>query len=389
MENETPNSPASSSSRPGNPQGSLYSGIPDRQTVQVIQQALSRQPSTAAQYLQQMYAAQQQHLMLQTAALQQQSLTAAQQANLAASRAPPGSVASQQSPSPTMVQRPQTISAPSSTSSAVAPQAVLLGNAASPALSTNQAQMYLRAQMLIFTPTSTVSSVPPEVSPGATTQSPTISTQVQNLAVRGGSIGQSQLHSLKTATATANPHPLTNREISENHRKAEYQGPASKTLIPVTVHPIIAPVCSPQLIHPQRSLQIQPRPALTLSHPCVTSPPITSQAALAPPFTCAETNGHRHSPATQVPQQCPGLPGQEVTAQRRLLPASSTVILQSPAAPGATPPAAEIPYKRCSSISPLVKGQPPVRVAAVSSTQTAVSMTRASDHYRAHGESRS
>lgn len=50
----------------------------------VIQQALHRQPNTAAQYLQQMYAAQQQHLMLQTAALQQQHLTSAQLQSLAA-----------------------------------------------------------------------------------------------------------------------------------------------------------------------------------------------------------------------------------------------------------------------------------------------------------------
>lgn len=52
---------------------------------QVFQQALHRQPNTAAQYLQQMYAAQQQHLMLQTAALQQQhSLSTAQLQSLAA-----------------------------------------------------------------------------------------------------------------------------------------------------------------------------------------------------------------------------------------------------------------------------------------------------------------
>lgn len=61
----------------------------------MIQQALHRQPSTAAQYLQQMYAAQQQHLMLQTAALQQQHLGSAQLQSLAAvqqvgtPRAPP------------------------------------------------------------------------------------------------------------------------------------------------------------------------------------------------------------------------------------------------------------------------------------------------------------
>ena len=52
---------------------------------QVFQQALHRQPNTAAQYLQQMYAAQQQHLMLQTAALQQQhNLSTAQLQSLAA-----------------------------------------------------------------------------------------------------------------------------------------------------------------------------------------------------------------------------------------------------------------------------------------------------------------
>lgn len=51
----------------------------------MFQQALHRQPNTAAQYLQQMYAAQQQHLMLQTAALQQQhSLSTAQLQSLAA-----------------------------------------------------------------------------------------------------------------------------------------------------------------------------------------------------------------------------------------------------------------------------------------------------------------
>ncbi|KAK2521542.1 hypothetical protein Q9233_010786 [Columba guinea] len=138
MENEQLPAPAPASSaggtattpsstgaaRPPAPQISVYSGIPDRQTVQVIQQALHRQPNTAAQYLQQMYAAQQQHLMLQTAALQQQHLTSAQLQSLAAV---------QQSVGPG--------------ASGIAQQAVLLGNAASPALTASQAQMYLRAQM--------------------------------------------------------------------------------------------------------------------------------------------------------------------------------------------------------------------------------------------------
>lgn len=74
------------------PQISVYSGS-DRHAVQVIQQALHRPPSSAAQYLQQMYAAQQQHLMLHTAALQQQHLSSSQLQSLAAVQVRPvGSV---------------------------------------------------------------------------------------------------------------------------------------------------------------------------------------------------------------------------------------------------------------------------------------------------------
>nr|KAF6478320.1 polyhomeotic-like protein 3 [Molossus molossus] len=75
-----------SSSRMQPPQISVYSGS-DRHAVQVIQQALHRPPSSAAQYLQQMYAAQQQHLMLHTAALQQQHLSSSQLQSLAAVQA--------------------------------------------------------------------------------------------------------------------------------------------------------------------------------------------------------------------------------------------------------------------------------------------------------------
>ncbi|XP_053516356.1 polyhomeotic-like protein 2 isoform X2 [Artibeus jamaicensis] len=192
------------SGRPTGPQISVYSGIPDRQTVQVIQQALHRQPSTAAQYLQQMYAAQQQHLMLQTAALQQQhlssaqlqSLAAVQQASLVANRpgSTSGSSVSAQAPaqsssinlaaSPAAAQfinRAQSVN--SATASGIAQQAVLLGNTSSPALTASQAQMYLRAQMLIFTPTATVATVQPELGTGSPARPPTPA-QVQNLTLR-------------------------------------------------------------------------------------------------------------------------------------------------------------------------------------------------------------
>lgn len=201
------------------PQISIYSGISDRQTVQVFQQALHRQPNTAAQYLQQMYAAQQQHLMLQTAALQQhslstaqlQSLAAVQQASIAAGRqssSQNGTSSQQTGPtqatinlttSPAaaqLISRAQNIS---STPTSISQQAVLLGSQSSPTLTPSQAQMYLRQQMaqqsnlvqvarslgravplssqLIFTPVTAVQS---ESATQASSQN-----QAQNLAIRG------------------------------------------------------------------------------------------------------------------------------------------------------------------------------------------------------------
>ncbi|XP_041129353.1 polyhomeotic-like protein 2 isoform X2 [Polyodon spathula] len=239
----TVTSSSSSNGRQPVPQISVYSGIPDRQTVQVIQQALHRQPNTAAQYLQQMYAAQQQHLMLQTAALQQQhlssaqlqSLAAVQQASLAASRQGSnqnGSTSQQTGSSQTtlnlatspaaaqLISRAQSVN---SAASGIAQQAVLLGNSSTTGLTASQAQMYLRAQMaqqsnlvqvarslgravplspqLIFTPTATVTAIQQEVSNQSTGQQ-TASSQVQNLALRSqqgpttASPSQAQLQSL-------------------------------------------------------------------------------------------------------------------------------------------------------------------------------------------------
>ncbi|XP_062889372.1 polyhomeotic-like protein 2 isoform X4 [Mobula hypostoma] len=224
---------SSASARQPVPQISVYSGLPDRQTVQVIQQALHRQPNTAAQYLQQMYAAQQQHLMLQTAALQQQhlssaqlqSLAAVQQASLAATRqgsSPNGSVSQQPASSQTtinlatspaaaqLISRAQTVN---SGATGIAQQAVLLGNSNSPALTASQAQMYLRAQMLIFTPTATVAAVQPEVTVSPGNQQSAVS-QVQNLAIRNqqsaatAAAVQPQLQSVTLkASAPATPAP--------------------------------------------------------------------------------------------------------------------------------------------------------------------------------------
>ncbi|XP_023683287.2 polyhomeotic-like protein 2b isoform X2 [Paramormyrops kingsleyae] len=230
----TTSTTSTSAGRQAVPQISVYSGIPDRQTVQVIQQALHRQPSTAAQYLQQMYAAQQQHLMLQTAALQQQqlssaqlqSLAAVQQATIAAGRqgSNQNGTTSQHAGSTQttinlttspaaahLISRAQNVS---SAPSAISQQAVLLGNASSPALTASQAQMYLRAQMLIFTPTATVTAVQPD----ATTQSAgqqSATAQVQNLAIRSqqgaasSSPSQAQLQGLSLKQSPLSVQPTS------------------------------------------------------------------------------------------------------------------------------------------------------------------------------------
>ncbi|XP_072308260.1 polyhomeotic-like protein 2b isoform X2 [Eucyclogobius newberryi] len=223
------------------PQISVYSGIPDRQTVQVFQQALHRQPNTAAQYLQQMYAAQQQHLMLQTAALQQQhnlstaqlqSLAAVQQASIAAGRqtSSQNGTSSQTGSTQTtinlttspaaaqLISRAQSIS---STPTSISQQAVLLGSPSSSTLTASQAQMYLRAQMaqqnnlvqvarslgravpqLIFTPTATVTAV--QSDSANSTQN-----QVQNLAIRGQQgAASSSAQTLQALSLKQTPVPI-------------------------------------------------------------------------------------------------------------------------------------------------------------------------------------
>uniref|UniRef100_A0A1A7Y5J6 Polyhomeotic-like 2a n=1 Tax=Iconisemion striatum TaxID=60296 RepID=A0A1A7Y5J6_9TELE len=234
------------------PQISVYSGLPDRQTVQVFQQALHRQPNTAAQYLQQMYAAQQQHLMLQTAALQQhslstaqlQSLAAVQQASIAAGRqtSSQNGTSSQQTGSTQatinlttspaaaqLISRAQSIS---STPTSISQQAVLLGSQSSPALTASQAQMYLRTQMvarslgravplssqLIFTPAATVTAVQSESSTQASSQN-----QVQNLAIRG------QQGATTSSSQTQTPQALTLKQSPVPIQPASLKNPSQGT----------------------------------------------------------------------------------------------------------------------------------------------------------------
>ncbi|XP_077168104.1 polyhomeotic-like protein 2 isoform X2 [Paroedura picta] len=382
-----------SNGRQTGPQISVYSGIPDRQTVQVIQQALHRQPNTAAQYLQQMYAAQQQHLMLQTAALQHQhlsstqlqSLAAVQQASLAANRqnSSSGNNGSVQTPpqQPTinlaaspaaaqLINRAQSVNS-AAAASGIAQQAVLLGNASNPALTASQAQMYLRAQMLIFTPTATVAAVQPE---GATptTQPSTTTAQVQNSALRTQqtvtqgltSSPSQQLPTLAMKPApnnSGNPSassasqgkaaglaPGTKGGLAEHaqdqFRKGEAGGgggsngpaggsdgrgiAATRTVTPVTNHPLIAPAYSPlqahQLVQQKpmqhqfviQQQQLQPRPQL---HP----PQL--QAVPAPGLQAQAHSQSQPPPAHQPQYQSSGQhkPGPNQASQHSAHPSGS------------------------------------------------------------------
>ncbi|KAM5335412.1 polyhomeotic-like protein 3 isoform 6-T6 [Glossophaga mutica] len=213
-----------SSSRMQQPQISVYSGS-DRHAVQVIQQALHRPPSSAAQYLQQMYAAQQQHLMLHTAALQQQHLSSSQLQSLAAVQASLSSG------------RPST----------------------SPTGSVTQ-QSSMSQTSLIFTPATTVAAVQsdiPVVSSSSSCQS--AATQVQNLTLRSQKLGvlsSSQNGPPKSTSQTQsltichNKTTVTSSKISqrdpspENNRKGESPSLESRSTAVTrtsSIHQLIAP----------------------------------------------------------------------------------------------------------------------------------------------------
>uniref|UniRef100_A0A8C7J0W9 Polyhomeotic-like protein 2 n=1 Tax=Oncorhynchus kisutch TaxID=8019 RepID=A0A8C7J0W9_ONCKI len=312
---------SNSTGRQAVPQISVYSGIPDRQTVQVIQQALHRQPNTAAQYLQQMYAAQQQHLMLQTAALQQQhlsnaqlqSLAAVQQASIAAGRqsSTQNGTSSQQTGSSqatinltTSPAAAQLISRTQSVSSApagsISQQAVLLGSTSSPTtLTASQAHMYLRAQMaqqsnlvqvarslgravplspqLIFTPTAAVTAVQSESSTQSSGQQSAPS-QVQNLAIRsqqGATMSSFQTHnlqalSLKQTPVAIQPSPLL-KNPSQGSRGSGGKGSSSDVPLDGSKkgESIVTEVCAINMSRSITALSGQPlsTPAYTQIHP--------------------------------------------------------------------------------------------------------------------------
>ncbi|XP_073482280.1 polyhomeotic-like protein 3 isoform X3 [Aquarana catesbeiana] len=423
MENEhtaatsstSPTTSTSSTSHPSHPPPiSVYSST-DRHAVQVIQQALNRPPSSAAQYLQQMYAAQQQHLMLQTAALQQQHLSSAQLQSLASvqqagvsgdrqsispttanqqSSVPQPSLNLSSSPPPTqIISRSQTSS---TTSSSITQKTMLLGST-SPTLSSSQAQMYLRAQMLIFTPAATVATVQSDIpvisSSTSSTSCQSSATQVQNLTLRSPPILEISCPQSSPPKISNQDQPLAmchkttvtsskavHADPNETCRRGESPGSDSRcTAVTRTasLHQLIAPVSyssvqphslikhptiqlhpdPPKLPHHQMILQQQQQiqhrhqiQTITLHNPTLESP--TSQHCVpmqSPSFLPLASSAHSHH-STPVPTPPPASPTLSHCAQQ------SVVV---------SPPPAQSPCQSPTIIihpQALIQPQPPLLV---------------------------
>ncbi|XP_060539155.1 polyhomeotic-like protein 3 isoform X4 [Pantherophis guttatus] len=303
----------SSPSRTQPPQISVYSGS-DRHAVQVIQQALHRPPSSAAQYLQQMYAAQQQHLMLQTAALQQQHLSSTPFQSLANV--------------PQLISRSQT----SNTSSSSLTQQTMLLGSTSPNLTASQAQMYLRAQMLIFTPATTVAAVQsdiPVVSSSSSFPCQSAATQVQNLTLRSQKLGVLSTSQNGTPKSSSQPQTLavcpsksvTGAKASQSDLESKRKGdsPNAEPRSPAvtrtsSIHQLMAPASySP----------MQPHSLLKHQHPSLHSPPsklshhqLIFQQQQVQPITLQLPPSHEATPS----QHCAPLQGHPLTPDPAITP---------------------------------------------------------------------
>ncbi|XP_024589829.1 polyhomeotic-like protein 3 isoform X8 [Neophocaena asiaeorientalis asiaeorientalis] len=285
-----------SSSRMQQPQISVYSGS-DRHAVQVIQQALHRPPSSAAQYLQQMYAAQQQHLMLHTAALQQQHLSSSQLQSLAAVQAslssgrpptsPTGSVTQQSSMSQTSVQnltlRSQKLG-------------VLSSSQNGPPKSTSQTQSLTICHNKTTVTSSKISQRDPSPESNKKGESPSL--ESRSTAVTR----TSSIHQLIAPASypPIQPHPLI------KHQQIPLHSPPPK----VSHH---------QLMLQQQQQQIQP---ITLQSPTQDPPP--SQHCLPlqnhglPPAPSSAQSQHC-SPIQSHPPPLPVSPSQSQSAQQSVV----------------------------------------------------------------------
>nr|XP_026647892.1 polyhomeotic-like protein 3 isoform X5 [Zonotrichia albicollis] len=145
------------------------------------------------------------------------------------------------STSPTPAQIISRSQSSNTTSSSITQQTMLLGST-SPTLSASQAQMYLRAQMLIFTPATTVAAVQsdiPVVSSSSSSSCQSAATQVQNLTLRSQKLGvlsSSQNGPPKSSSQTQSVCPSKagssskgSSEPPESSRKGESPAPEGRS----------------------------------------------------------------------------------------------------------------------------------------------------------------
>ncbi|KAJ8270369.1 hypothetical protein GJAV_G00113650 [Gymnothorax javanicus] len=358
------------------PPTSPYSTSTDRQAVQVIQQAIQRPQSMAAQYLQQMYAAQRQSLLLQTAALQQQqqSLATVQQTALSGSRqspstspSPNGSVpqsptASQASitlpSSPVTAQLISRAQNPSSTATggSISQQAMLLGNGSS---TCSQAQMYLRTQMI--------------QSLAVRTNPPSALSAAQSVPLKASSQGLTLVPSLpKMSICPLKPNLQT--ESSETPPASEPR-PTEVTCLPST-HQLIVPTSyspiQPQALvkhqlhcttshkgaHHQLIIQ-QPASALRQVQPIALR--VTAQETPPPSQHCVSIQTlTTPTPATVQSQHCAAVSAATLpsdASQAALQQQSQQTVVVSPAPPQS--PTCQSPAVVIQPQAALVQSQPP------------------------------
>ncbi|KAM7379571.1 hypothetical protein PAMP_005117 [Pampus punctatissimus] len=382
-----------------------HSIIPsDRQAVQVIQHAIHRPQSMAAQYLHQMYAAQQQHLMLQTAALQQhqhtphlQSLATIQQASVCQRQSPSSSSGSLVHPpsgvsqnsitlpaSPVTAQLIGRTQASNSTAAAttISQQAMLLGNR--PA-NCNQAQMYLRTQMLILTPATTVAAVQSDLPAITSCSSLPTSSQVQNLALRAHLPGalatnhsvilkpstQSQAQALAQATSLSKTSICALKANNLTDSSTE-TGPTEITQLASGTQ-IIAPAYSPVQTHALIKQQLSCPPGQRVAHHQLILQQATAAApnhrqlqpialrvapqetnSNAPPLSVKrQTNTQPHT-STNDPQPSSSSSASSVTS---VFASSAQISLPAATVQPQPPPLVAAPQRRTSF--PQVQNQPP------------------------------
>ncbi|KAI3374783.1 hypothetical protein L3Q82_021333, partial [Scortum barcoo] len=376
------------------PSTSLSIISPDRQAVQVIQHAIHRPQSMAAQYLHQMYAAQQQHLMLQTAALQQhqhtphlQSLATIQQASVCQRPSPSSSsgslvhqpagvsqnsIALPASPvTAQLIGRTQTSAGAATT---ISQQAMLLGNR--PA-NCNQAQMYLRTQMLILTPAATVAAVQSDLPTVTSCSSLPTSSQVQNLALRAHLPGALATAHSVILKPSAQSQALTPAASSSKTDTAAETGPTDVTRLasgPQIITPAYSPVQTHALVKQQLSCppgqrvahhqlilqqttggapnhrQLQPIALRVAPQETNSSPLPLSVKRLTTPSTQSQANSNHQVPSSSSSSS-------SSSSVTRLLASSAQTSIPAASVQPQPPPLVAAPQRRTSF--PQMQNQPP------------------------------